>query len=441
MKKLIIRDFGPIKDVNINLKEFTVFIGPQASGKSTISKSIYFFKSLRVDLLEYLIESIEKKKSISKPIGVFGRILRKKFLEFWGPTFHLQRIFLEYHYQNGYYIRITLEPKNRFIDPFFSESFRKEFFEVINDCNYFIDTINDSKESISTTDRLVQETSKRAFYTDLVKKVNSLFDEDRELIFIPAGRSVLTVLSEQISNISTKTSNIDYLMREFLDLVGIIKQQFNKGIDDIINERKLIGGEKVNYRVIRLAEKKINQILKGKYKNDKDGEKIYFSDSKYVKINYSSSGQQESLWILLVVFVQILYERKIFMVIEEPEAHLFPQAQKDILELIVLLFNSQRNQVIITTHSPYLLTALNNLLLANKLGKKKRKEVSEIVNVNYWLENDEFSSFFVRGGKLQDIYDQKIDQIKAEMIDSVSEVINEEYDRLFDLHEIEEYEL
>jgi predicted ATPase len=46
MQRLVIRNFGPIKKLDLKIKDFLVFIGAQASGKSTISKSIYFFKSL-----------------------------------------------------------------------------------------------------------------------------------------------------------------------------------------------------------------------------------------------------------------------------------------------------------------------------------------------------------------------------------------------------------
>ena len=38
MEKIIVRNFGPINELNIEIKRFTVFIGTQGSGKSTISK-------------------------------------------------------------------------------------------------------------------------------------------------------------------------------------------------------------------------------------------------------------------------------------------------------------------------------------------------------------------------------------------------------------------
>ena len=47
--KLTIKNFGPIKEVNIELKELNIFIGPQASGKSTIAKLIHFFQYITSD--------------------------------------------------------------------------------------------------------------------------------------------------------------------------------------------------------------------------------------------------------------------------------------------------------------------------------------------------------------------------------------------------------
>lgn len=42
MSRLIIKNIGPIKDVDIKLNKVNVFIGQQSSGKSTIAKIISF---------------------------------------------------------------------------------------------------------------------------------------------------------------------------------------------------------------------------------------------------------------------------------------------------------------------------------------------------------------------------------------------------------------
>ncbi|MCR5456052.1 MAG: ATP-binding protein [Bacteroidales bacterium] len=50
MNKIEIYNFGPIKDATIDIKPMLVLIGPQASGKSTIAKLIFFFETLPEDL-------------------------------------------------------------------------------------------------------------------------------------------------------------------------------------------------------------------------------------------------------------------------------------------------------------------------------------------------------------------------------------------------------
>jgi predicted ATPase len=46
MPRIKIQNFGPLKNVDLEIKDLLLFIGPQASGKSTIAKLIYFFKSI-----------------------------------------------------------------------------------------------------------------------------------------------------------------------------------------------------------------------------------------------------------------------------------------------------------------------------------------------------------------------------------------------------------
>jgi predicted ATPase len=42
MEKIIIKNFGPIEDAEIEIRKVLVLIGEQASGKSTIAKLVFF---------------------------------------------------------------------------------------------------------------------------------------------------------------------------------------------------------------------------------------------------------------------------------------------------------------------------------------------------------------------------------------------------------------
>lgn len=74
--KISIKDFSCINEASIEVKSFNVIIGPQASGKSLISKLIYFFNTLKNDQ----IETIKSAKSIE----YFSEELKEKFIK-WFP--------------------------------------------------------------------------------------------------------------------------------------------------------------------------------------------------------------------------------------------------------------------------------------------------------------------------------------------------------------------
>ena len=78
MQKIIIKNFGAIKEAEIDIPKTLVLIGEQASGKSTIAKLIYFFQGLRDDYFDELLNS---------EIGVdFHSLVKDKFYDFFAAA-------------------------------------------------------------------------------------------------------------------------------------------------------------------------------------------------------------------------------------------------------------------------------------------------------------------------------------------------------------------
>ncbi|MCA9937148.1 MAG: AAA family ATPase [Anaerolineales bacterium] len=138
MQNLTIENFGPIKQAEIEIRSVLVFIGPQASGKSTISKAIYFFKSLRDDLFRYLLDILNGIEEAPAPPGYslsqFGRRARDKFLGIYGPVAHFALMRLYYDYGNGVYVAVV--PSNDglgFTNVWLGGSFGEKFKLLVQD--------------------------------------------------------------------------------------------------------------------------------------------------------------------------------------------------------------------------------------------------------------------------------------------------------------------
>ena len=125
------------------------------------------------------------------------------------------------------------------------------------------------------------------------------------------------------------------------------------------------------------------------------------------------------------------------MVIEEPEAHLYPLAQKEMVALAALLVNRSQNHLIITTHSPYILSSFNIFLYAANIEEILNEKKSNIVDKRLRIHADKISAYMVDRNdsnfSYESIIDEELGLIKAEAIDDASVEINETIDRLMDL--------
>ncbi|MBF0165707.1 MAG: AAA family ATPase [Magnetococcales bacterium] len=233
-------------------------------------------------------------------------------------------------------------------------------------------------------------------------------------------------------------SRENYLFFAFVDTIKSIRSRLRHGLERAVDEKQYLHGDDLLFDHIDIAMKLIRTILKGDYRNHENEERLMLDDRHSVDLSFASSGQMESLWIIQIIFLAILDRKPEVIFVEEPEAHLFPEAQKDVVALMALFLSAvPGNQIVVTTHSPYILSAINNLLFAHGVGRKRPGEVAEVVDPKLWLDPKRVAAYFVENGGIRRIMDDELGMIQAEEIDSVSRIINAEFDRLFELEHAE----
>lgn len=78
-------------------------------------------------------------------------------------------------------------------------------------------------------------------------------------------------------------------------------------------------------------------------------------------------------FILPVIFQILVAESGSTIIVENPEAHLYPGAQSRLVEWMILMSNQNNLQIILETHSDHI---INGLRIAVKKGNLNRKDVS-----------------------------------------------------------------
>ena len=298
--------------------------------------------------------------------------------------------------------------------------------------NDFINSLNEESKK-TLTKILSEDENKLKLKYELLKE--DVVDKLEDIKKNEADSEVLKTIDET-------------LMLKFMEKVDIIKGKFKKigngNFEGVIESYE--DDENLKQKLYDI-KKRIDEILKGEYRIDNWGEKIVFNreTEEYVKLSNTSSGQQESIRILQDIFLNILDNTKVLRILEEPEAHLFPVAQKQLIELLALMVNqNDDNQLIITTHSPYVLTVFNNLLFANRVVEKNpstESEVAQIIPQDSWLSAKDFSAYSLGNQSVgedtnycEPIFNQEKGTIQQNYLDTVSEILGGDFQALYSIH-------
>jgi predicted ATPase len=452
MQKIIIKNFGAIEYAEIEIKKVLVLIGEQASGKSTIAKLIYFFKSLRDDVFNQIYQ--EKERDYFDKNSDINFVLQEKFYNWFGSTKNLKDFDIRFYYsfELEKYLHLKLD-KEKTIQYEFSENFyNHDVFDSISQIKKYL---YQKLETTNIREQIAHEHSKNKYIQNLSSLLDDLFSQNQEdLLFVIAGRSATVSYSELFekylfANVQSrleKNSRQEFqfripLTKEFLGTYG----QFDRLSFRPNTAIEVKEDDTVQTPYLHLATKKMSEILKGEYINEDGEEKIIINSQESIYIRNASSGQQEVIRILQDIVFGIIRCLKMLRIVEEPEAHLFPVAQKSLIELLALMVNqNDDNQLIITTHSPYILSVFNNLLFAQRVVDKNpsaEAEVAELIPKEFWLKAKDFSAYSLGNSSIEEepeycesIFNQQTGAIKQNYLDAVSEMLGGDFNALYRIH-------
>ena len=373
MDRLIVKNFGPLKDVDIELNKINLFIGENGSGKSVLAKLVTIFTDKNNWKNDEILIKIEE----------------------FDISFITEETFIKLNINDDVNRSISLENKKIVFGDLF-----QELNQVIKQNELNKQKIDALVNQIKELPIEMKQTIEFAMidYMRVNKKLSSQY--------IPAERSFLSFISKSLS--SFIVSDIP-LAKFFL--------RFSSEFEKAGNELKEL------------------EFLNVKYINGDglDRHKIYFNNKDYLPLAQSSSGIQSALPLYLTV--KYFSEKYGSIIIEEPEQNLFPKAQTETIKYIIEQI-SEENSLLIMTHSPYVLSTFNNLIFSHKvaqMSEKTKEQVKEFVKEEQWINPDEFSAYYLENGVARNIKSSR-GLISDNEIDDISEDIAGEFDELMEIY-------
>lgn len=369
MEKLIIKNFGAIRDIAIDLKDLTIFIGETGTGKSTLAKLIAIFRS----------EDFWR-----------GGANFLKYLSYYQIRDFLQDFtFIEYQSEMGVFV----------------------YNEGKWDAKFPEDILRKLGKFTNITDQEAQEDKVGMLLTKFIRSVCN------EVIYIPAERSVVSFLSEKYAALDRKE-----LISLFPDILLDFTARFNEVSSNI--------------------HKLLIDLFKVTYQKENGKDYIALSDDKQFLLSESASGLQTLVPTLLIFEYFAQDEEKKSYIFEEPELNLFPIAQKLLVELIAEKVLNKGHKMVITTHSPYVLTSINNLLFASQIQQKypeSKAKLMEVSGLKSFVSSSDIVVYYLSTrGENSDCSRSLIDKdtglIPDNDLDSASDEIIEVFDNLMDVY-------
>ncbi|MDE5571573.1 MAG: ATP-binding protein [Prevotella sp.] len=380
MASLHLKNFGPVVDsTNIQLTPMMILIGRQSAGKSTFMKVLCFCRW------------IEKKIMVSTDDLVS---------------------------QYTHYSRFVKELKqfHRLNDEYFNEN---------TELMYDGDNISIEYKGVNANAKIVRKKS---------------FAEDRfntKLSYIPAERNLVSAIQNVDKTYKATESNVLFNFiyewneakspytseRPFkLAATGGFSYVNKSGADVLVRED---GMETPAFYASSGMQSVMPLDVMTNYITERVGQNA--SLSMHERTEISKTDKDYSYRRLRYQSAQLF--------IEEPEQNLYPESQKLVVMSLsrslkkALDNGTEKSMVVMTTHSPYVMSVVNVLLIAAIVEEKGLKQ--NVIDKDCILPSGDFSGYYIdEKGVFQNILDKEIPMLSGNDLDGVSDWVDDSISKL-----------
>ncbi len=359
--RITIDNIGKIKHADIDISSVTVICGTNGTGKSTIAKSLFSsFNSL-----SNISSKVEKEYNNSLASLACNKV----------SPFEKSKEFAEK-------VIVNKSNNKKVYD------LASEYINNNEDYNSFINGYLEIMDIKS--DKISEKLINRVFSSEFNNQINNIYSDDNGIIklhvkdntseFVVNNNSVeiknLAELSSEaiyiddfkcIENVQNEHYTYKYVNNEKMQLFKKILLENRAGLDheshlcsklENLTENSVIN-EIINNNRFKKIFDKIFENCPGKIIINKDLKYAYHLDGtdKSLDMKNVAEGMKNFLLMKLLIENSTLLENGV-LILDEPEMHLHPEWQLLFAELIVLVNKYLNTHILINTHSPYFLNAV-----------------------------------------------------------------------------------
>ncbi len=458
--ELTIKNIGIVKESRIKLDGLTVITGKNNSGKTTVGRVVYsLFDSVtdikdkvRIDKINFIIKKINKTEN---KLTVLKLLKQPENFDDDGIDMPnskkcIQKLFNNRYMDDLLNIEKYLIELNSELKSFDTKKFEKEL-ETWEFEKFIMSRTNKNDiVSVILEDEIIAATAELDNVISILRSDDELIDYTRENIY----RTLLEEFNEEILPINrdveygsikiadadsiyfnmklTNSSIIDngqpifyktpYTHVFFIDNPFVLEEspRFYQGFNDLENysvsffNRKRIRSHGENLRRAILDSRRasvleylnpdnsllaikqlVSKIIPGEFEFTREGKFYIVNDHKINIKNLATGSKMFSLLKLLIDKDKV--DMNTIIILDEPEAHLHPEWQNSFAEIIVLLVKEVGVNILLTSHSPNFVLAIEAYMRKYEIIKKTnfyQTDVQDNGTVEYKCVNEDLGEIY-----------------------------------------------
>lgn len=425
--KLRVENLGRIKQAELGIRPLTVFIGPNNTNKTWTAYALYALAQRLcaqpayasnpafspaaelVEVDEQLQSAVEEqstrfRSSLAQGAGattVVGGVDRSTMLK--GLSYPLRFVLgtqgiaklLVTPWVDLNQASVTLEVDER---QFSGAPWDRVEFTFRKVEPSFFQAVLRGSDGRSATHLTSGVLSEDRLITDHVKPTTRcvLWGAFSRVVCLPAERKALVLLAEFVEERFRHFLSVP--LRTFLNLVLLLRLAEGAGkVGDLGSE------------LSRLIEEKILEGSVG-FAPEVGGGDLHFYPDEGPALPVRAASSLVRALAVLDLYLKFMAEPGDLIVIDEPEMNAHPQAQLMIAELLAILVN-KGIRVLVTTHSPYIVDHLNNLIAAATLPAAKQDEILprfSLGTAEAFLPSENVAAYlFSEDGQVTDVFKEE----------------------------------
>lgn len=378
--KLSIRNVGKLKEADVEINGITVITGENDTGKSTVGKVLWsvFNGFYEIDEKVYKEKVSELEKIIDEIIkeNVYKNLSTdyNSFFEIFNST--REKIAIEFLKENKNYSENEIK--------IIINNYKKDL--KIENISNFVQEIN---ETLKISDKeIIKVIVSRVMNKEFHNQINAVFSKEKMNIGeislkIKDNEIDLKIENNEISDVQNYfliNKETMYIDNPFiLDSYDFEDENHQTHLATNVfseNENSVISEIKVKKKLNNIYQK-LNSVLSGEILENKNSKFVYRKNGEDIDLKNLSTGLK-TFAIIKMLLQNGTLEENGTIILDEPEIHLHPEWQIKFAELIVLLQKEFKMHILLTTHSPYFLKAVQVYSKKYKISNKCKYYMSEL---------------------------------------------------------------